>query len=105
MQIIVTCYTPSAGRTTRKKTCRFRRRDKYYSAVQIRVRFLLLYFLMTDSIESAAQYVIEFHTAAASFFPICFVFPIQFFISTNFTAGHIRWRALAFPGISRVFAD
>lgn len=30
MQIIVTCYTRSAGRTTRKKkTCRFRRRDKY----------------------------------------------------------------------------
>jgi len=67
------------------------------TTVQIRVRFLLLYFLMTDSIESVTQYVIEFHTAAASFFPICFVFPIQFFITINFAAGHVRWRDLHFP--------
>lgn len=49
--------------------------------MQIRVRFLLLYFLMTDSIESAAQYVIEFHAAAASFFFIRSAFPIQFLLA------------------------
>lgn len=45
------------------------------ATVQIRVRFLLLYFLMTDSIESVAQCVIEFHTAARLIF---FHFQLRF---------------------------
>lgn len=80
MQIIVTRYTQRApGRTTRKKKHVDLDGGINITTVQIRVRFLLLYFLMTDSIESAAQYVIEFHTAAVSFFFIRFAFPIQFF--------------------------
>lgn len=60
---------------------------------------------MTDSIESAARYVIEFHTAAAWFFSFVSLF------QSNFLLAQISWRVMCpvagivfFFSISQIFA-